>query len=105
MRFGLPLPDFPWPHALDKPARYVLETAYSQCFGDSAGVLGFSNLTLLGVGLELDSSKYPVIITRTRTMVRCLRTQCPRRSVRACNEFLAGADIDPSPSSQSVDTA
>jgi hypothetical protein len=55
---------------LDKPVRYVLETAYSQYFGDSAGVLGFNNLTSLGVGLELDSSKYPVIITRTRAMVR-----------------------------------
>lgn len=57
-------------HALDKPVRYVLETAYSQYFGDSAGVLGFNNLTSLGVGLELDSSKYPVVITRTRAMVR-----------------------------------
>lgn len=57
-------------HALDKPVRYVLETAYSQYFGDSAGVLGFNNLTSLGVGLELDSSKYPVIITRTRAMIR-----------------------------------
>ncbi|CAB3801271.1 hypothetical protein [Pararobbsia alpina] len=57
-------------HALDKPVRYVLETAYSHYFGDSAGVLGFKNLTSLGVGLELDSSKYPVIITRTRAMLR-----------------------------------
>ena len=57
-------------HALDKPVRYVLETAYSHYFGDSAGVLGFNDLTSLGVGLELDSSKYPVIVTRTRAMVR-----------------------------------
>jgi hypothetical protein len=57
-------------HALDRPVRYVLEAAYSQYFGDSAGVLGFNNLASLGVGLELDSSKYPVIITRTRAMVR-----------------------------------
>jgi hypothetical protein len=57
-------------HALDKPLRYVLETAYSQYFGNSSGVLGFNNLTSLGVGLELDSSKYPVIVTRTRMMVR-----------------------------------
>jgi hypothetical protein len=57
-------------HALDKPVRYVLETAYSQYFGNSAGVLGFNNLTSLGVGLELDSSHYPVIVTRTRAMVR-----------------------------------
>lgn len=57
-------------HALDKPIRYVLEFAYSHYFGDSAGVLGFNELTSLGVGLELDSSNYPIIITRTRAMVR-----------------------------------
>jgi hypothetical protein len=57
-------------HALDRPIRYVLEAAYSHYFGDSAGVLGFNDLTSLGVGLELDSSNYPVIITRTRAMVR-----------------------------------
>lgn len=56
--------------ALDRPVRYVLETAYSHYFGDSAGVLGFNDLASLGVGLELDSSRYPVIITRTRAMVR-----------------------------------
>ncbi|WP_372237252.1 hypothetical protein [Burkholderia sp. SRS-W-2-2016] len=56
--------------ALDRPVRYVLEAAYSHYFGDSAGVLGFNDLTSLGVGLELDSSKYPIIITRTRAMVR-----------------------------------
>jgi hypothetical protein len=57
-------------HALDRPVRYVLELAYSHYFGDSAGVLGFNDLTSLGVGLELDSSRYPIIITRTRAMVR-----------------------------------
>jgi len=57
-------------HALDRPIRYVLEFAYSHYFGDSAGVLGFNDLTSLGVGLELDSSKYPIVITRTRAIVR-----------------------------------
>jgi hypothetical protein len=57
-------------HALDRPVRYVLEAAYSRYFGDSAGVLGFNDLTSLGVGLELDSSRYPIIVTRTRAMVR-----------------------------------
>lgn len=57
-------------HALDRPIRYVLETAYSRYFGDSAGVLGFNDLTSVGVGLELDSSKYPVVITRTRLLAR-----------------------------------
>ncbi|TXC81160.1 hypothetical protein FRZ40_33815 [Paraburkholderia azotifigens] len=57
-------------HALDRPVRYVLEFAYSHYFGDSAGVLGFNDLTSLGVGLELDSSRYPIVITRTRALVR-----------------------------------
>jgi hypothetical protein len=57
-------------HALDRPVRYVLEAAYSHYFGDSAGVLGFNDLTSLGVGLELDSGNYPIIITRTRALVR-----------------------------------
>ncbi|SAL14279.1 hypothetical protein AWB71_00492 [Caballeronia peredens] len=56
--------------ALDRPVRYVLETAYSHYFGGSAGVLGFNDLASVGVGLELDSSRYPVIVTRTRAMVR-----------------------------------
>jgi hypothetical protein len=56
--------------ALDRPVRYVLEGAYSHYFGDSAGVLGFNDLVSLGVGLELDSSKYPIIITRTRAVLR-----------------------------------
>ncbi|WP_175105364.1 hypothetical protein [Pararobbsia alpina] len=57
-------------HALDRPIRYVLEFAYSRYFGDSAGVLGFNDLTSLGVGLELDSSTYPIVITRTRAVMR-----------------------------------
>ncbi|CAB3788505.1 hypothetical protein [Paraburkholderia fynbosensis] len=56
--------------ALERPLRYVLETAYSHYFGESAGVLGFNDLTSVGVGLELDSGRYPIIITRTRAMVR-----------------------------------
>ena len=55
--------------ALDRPIRYVLEAAYSHYYGDSAGVLGFNHLTSLGVGLELDSTRYPVVITRTRLLV------------------------------------
>jgi hypothetical protein len=56
--------------ALGKPVRYVLEGAYTHYFGDSGDVLGFNDLTSLGVGLELDSSQYPVVITRTRAMLR-----------------------------------
>jgi hypothetical protein len=35
-----------------------------------AAVLGVEYLSALGVGLELDSRKYPVWISRTRQMVR-----------------------------------
>jgi len=56
--------------ALDRPVRYVLEYAYTQFLGDLKGVLGFDNLNSLGVGLELDSSKYDMIITRTRLVLR-----------------------------------
>jgi len=56
--------------ALDRPVRYVLEYAYTQFFGDLKGVLGFDNLNSVGVGLELDSSKYDMIIARTRLVLR-----------------------------------
>jgi hypothetical protein len=58
--------------ALDRPLRYVLEYAHTTFFGDLDGVLGFNHLNSLGVGLELDSSKYPIVITRTRLVVRYL---------------------------------
>jgi hypothetical protein len=57
-------------HALDRPVRYVLEFAYSHYFGDSAGVLGFNELTSLG-GLELDSSRYPIVEGRSSCLVSC----------------------------------
>ncbi|MEH8792329.1 hypothetical protein RAG23_04995 [Klebsiella quasipneumoniae subsp. similipneumoniae] len=55
---------------LGKPLRYVLEGAHTEYLGDQRGALGFSGLTSLGIGLELDSSKYPVFITRTRLVAR-----------------------------------
>jgi hypothetical protein len=58
--------------ALDRPLRYVLEYAHTTFLGDLDGVLGFNHLNSLGVGLELDSSKYPIVITRTRLVVRYL---------------------------------
>jgi hypothetical protein len=57
---------------LDRPLRYVLEFSHSRYFGDEAAVLGVDYLSAVGAGLELDSSKYPVIITRTRLMFRYL---------------------------------
>ena len=56
--------------ALDSPVRYVLEFAHTQFFGDLRGALGFTSLTSVGVGLELDSSKYDILVTRTRLMLR-----------------------------------
>ncbi len=54
---------------LGNPLRYVLEGAHTEFIGDQRGALGFTGLTS-GVGLELDSSKYPVFITRTRLVAR-----------------------------------
>jgi hypothetical protein len=56
--------------ALDKPVRYVLEFAHTQFFGDLRGALGFNYLTSVGAGLELDSSKYDIIVSRTRLLLR-----------------------------------
>ncbi|MBE9608322.1 hypothetical protein INR99_03075 [Chitinilyticum litopenaei] len=55
---------------LGKPFRYVLETSHSRYYGDQAGVLGFDYLTTLGAGIELDSSAYPILVTRTRLVGR-----------------------------------
>jgi hypothetical protein len=56
--------------ALDRPLRYVLELAHTQFFGDLRGALGFNYLTSIGAGFELDSSKYDIIVTRTRLLAR-----------------------------------
>jgi hypothetical protein len=50
--------------------RYVLEAARTEYLGEQRGQLGFDSLNSLGVGLELDSSKYPVFISRTRIVAR-----------------------------------
>lgn len=55
---------------LDRPVRYVLEAARTEYLGDMRGALGFDALNSLGVGLELDSSKYDIFITRTRVVLR-----------------------------------
>jgi len=55
---------------LDRPLRYVLEFSHSRYMGDESAVLGIDYLSTAGLGLELDSSKYPVIVTRTRLMFR-----------------------------------
>jgi hypothetical protein len=55
---------------LERPLRYVLEFAHTTFLGDLEGVLGFNYLSSLGAGLELDSSAYDAVVTRTRLMAR-----------------------------------
>lgn len=74
---------------LKSPVRYVLEGAHTEYLGDQRGQLGFNGLSSLGVGLELDSSQYPVFISRTRLVARYMfgdNTRGLRR--RFSNEFL-----------------
>lgn len=55
---------------LKSPVRYVLEGAHTEYLGDQRGKLGFNSLSSVGVGIELDSSQYPVFVTRTRLVAR-----------------------------------
>jgi len=54
---------------LHRPFRYVLEAAHSTFWGDQK-MVGFDALSSLGVGVELDTSAYDIIITRTRLVLR-----------------------------------
>jgi hypothetical protein len=56
--------------ALERPVRYVLEYAYSRFLGDLDGALGFSYVNSFGAGLELDTSRYERLVTRTRLLFR-----------------------------------
>lgn len=62
-------PLFDWT-LLKSPVRYVLEGAHTEYLGQQRGQLGFNSLSSVGIGLELDSSQYPVFITRTRLVAR-----------------------------------
>ncbi|WP_455424632.1 hypothetical protein [Dryocola sp. LX212] len=55
---------------LKSPLRYVIEGAHTEYLGQQRGALGFNSLSSVGLGLEIDSSKYPVFITRTRLVAR-----------------------------------
>jgi hypothetical protein len=55
---------------LQRPIRYVLEYTHTTFLGDLDGVLGFNHLNTFGVGLELDSSAYDIIVTRWRMVMR-----------------------------------
>jgi len=53
-----------------RPLRYVTELSNSIYLGDNRGVLGFNYLTSAGLGLEIDSSAYHSVLTRTRLVGR-----------------------------------
>ena len=55
---------------LSRPVRYVLEGARTEYFGTQRGLLGFNALNSLGAGLEIDSSQYDILISRTRLVDR-----------------------------------
>lgn len=55
---------------LKSPVRFVLEGAHTEYLDEQRGRLGFNSLSSVGAGIELDSSKYPVFITRTRLVAR-----------------------------------
>ncbi|HSA88910.1 MAG TPA: hypothetical protein VLF42_03325 [Burkholderiales bacterium] len=57
-------------HVSELPLRYVLEYAYTRFLGDLEGVMGFKDIHSFGVGLELDSSKQDIVVTRTRLLAR-----------------------------------
>jgi hypothetical protein len=57
-------------HVSELPLRYVLEYAYTRFLGDLEGVMGFEDIHSFGIGLELDSSKRDIVVTRTRLLAR-----------------------------------
>ncbi|EHM46336.1 MAG: hypothetical protein LBU96_10225 [Yokenella regensburgei] len=67
MRYRAPILDWT---LLKSPVRYVVEGAHTEYLGVQRGQLGFDNLSSLGLGFELDSSKYNVFVTRTRIVAR-----------------------------------
>lgn len=55
---------------MDRPVRYVLEYAYTRFMGDLDGVLGFDHINSVGFGIEADTSKYDIIVSRVRLVLR-----------------------------------
>ncbi|WP_322032054.1 hypothetical protein [Paraburkholderia sp. J76] len=56
--------------ALNRPLRYVLELSHSTYLGSQADVLGFNQLTSLGVGLEIDTGAVTKLFSRLRVVAR-----------------------------------
>jgi hypothetical protein len=61
----------PWT-TFRRPLRWDLEGSASDYVGDQRGALGFNLLSTVGGGVELDTSQYSEIWTRTRFVVRYL---------------------------------
>lgn len=55
---------------LDRPLRAVFEVANTQFLGNLRGALGFSSLSSVGTGVELDRSASDPIFTRIRLVFR-----------------------------------
>lgn len=56
--------------ALDRPVRAVFELANTQFLGELRGTLGFSSLSSIGTGVELDRSASDPIFSRIRLVFR-----------------------------------
>lgn len=55
---------------IQRPLRYVLEAANTVYLGDQRGILGMNYMSSVGIGLEVDSSAYDILVTRTRLVAR-----------------------------------
>jgi hypothetical protein len=55
---------------LDRPLRYVLELSHSTYLGSQADILGFNQLTSLGLGLEVDTGATTKLFSRFRMVAR-----------------------------------
>ena len=58
--------------ALGRPVRAVFEGAYSWFANSQTDVLGFDQLAKIGLGAELDLSKYNLLVNRARVVGRCV---------------------------------
>lgn len=56
--------------AFDAPVRAVLEGAHSSFLGANRGALGFTDLSQLGFGVEFDTGRQGIPLTRTRIVGR-----------------------------------
>ncbi|WP_248295251.1 hypothetical protein [Paraburkholderia sp. UYCP14C] len=56
--------------ALNRPLRYVLELSHSTYLGSQANILGFNQLTSLGVGIEIDTGAVTKLFSRLRIVGR-----------------------------------